>query len=273
MIDLGIPLANQLAGEDANKHNNCGPACGWMVGQWLGILPASGTVRDVKAELTGDWDWTGYTYTHQMVAWFNARGVPAVQVQPEDVAGVIRAALARGHATIYLSYWDLGARSGGHFRVAAAMDADIVRLNNPWGAVVDRWTDGEVNGHSLANWLVLIRQARPAPPTRTEEETVDILLPSAKARWEALGVSAFTDGMLFKTYLRVFKAWVEDGQDGVRDPPLASGRSGATAPTPTSCSTTGSSGTGAPTPAWSTNSRCTSAAPCWRSAAGHREQA
>jgi len=218
VVDLGVPLANQLAGEDGNRHNNCGPACGWMIGQWLGILPPEGTVRDVKAELTGDWDWTGYTYTHQMVAWFNARGVPAVQVQPADVAGVIRAALARGHPTVYLSYWDLGARAGGHFRVAGAMDEAVVGLNNPWGAVVDHWTDGEVNGHSLGNWLVLVRQARPAPPEGTEEDTMDILLPAAKARWEALGVSAFTDGMLFKTYLRVFKAWVEEGQDGVRDP-------------------------------------------------------
>jgi N-acetyl-anhydromuramyl-L-alanine amidase AmpD len=205
------PIINQLAQPDNNDANDCGPATADMIARDLGLVPVDETVRQVKLEETGNADWTGYTTTMQMQAWFASRGVPCLQVQTQDPAGAIADALATGWPVAYLRYGDVATKTGGHF-VAAVPRAPLYTFANPWTGAYDLWSAADVNVNSLGGWLVIVQRAK-------EVVTVDDTLKAAAvARFSALGVQPLTDGALFKAYARMVDRWIKSGRDALTDP-------------------------------------------------------
>jgi len=210
-VQLTVPLLSQLATGNSNRFNQCGETCVKMVAEFLTMPAASESIYQIEGDEMGDPNAVGYSTTTQAVEWFVNRGVPAIQVQPQDVAASISAALTQGYPTIYLSYWDLAARTGGHFRVAVGDDGANITFNNPWTGGVDVWPYADVNNNSLGHWLVIVQQAKAA--------TVDTTLQAAAvARYSALGIQANVNGALFKAYARQIKVWMAYGQDNLLDP-------------------------------------------------------
>lgn len=212
MASLPIPLENQLTSDGPNKYNECGPACIRMVMDYFGLDMGDG-IDAIDVAETGSEQYVGYTTTNQMVAWFAARGVPAVQSQPSDVAAAIAANLSRGWPCIWLGYWDRTNLTGGHFELPVSVDdAGAITLNNPYGGVTETLSAADLNTYSLG-WLVTIQATK-----EDMQMANDPMLAAAKARWEALGVGANPNTAIFAAYLRRFKAYAAAGQDSVLDP-------------------------------------------------------
>ena len=208
---LDWPIINQLTQPDNNDASDCGPATADMIARYLGLVPADEAVRQVKLEETGNGDYTGYTTTVQMQAWFASRGVPCVQVQTQDPGSAIADALANGWPVAYLRYGDVTAKTGGHF-VAAVPGQPTFTFANPWNGGYDLWTAADVNANSLGGWLVIVQQAK-------EQPTVDDTLKAAAvARFSALGVQPNTAGALFAAYARMVDRWIKSGRDALADP-------------------------------------------------------
>lgn len=209
VASLPIPLDNQLTSDGPNKYNECGPAGIRMVCDYLGIDPGE-SIDAIDTDETGDESLIGYTTTNQMVDWFTARGVPAVQAQPLDTAAAIAGNLAKGWPCIYLGVWDRAAMTGGHFEVPVADTGTGIVFNNPYGAFTETLSYADVNRYSLG-WLVTIQEAK--------EATMDPALQAAAvARFSALGIKPNVDGAIFKQYARMVDRWLQSARDNLADP-------------------------------------------------------
>lgn len=163
-VNLDIPLVNQLPPDntDPNAYNDCGPASTDMIAKYLSMVPGSTeSIQQIKADETGQLNYTGYTYTNELAQWFVDRGVQAYTTTVSDVASTLISNLKQGFPCIYLRYWDLANKTGGHFVVAKGFDPsqDTITFNNPWGGVVDTWSYDQVNSDSVGGWLVVVKKA------------------------------------------------------------------------------------------------------------------
>lgn len=157
-VVLDVPIDNQLSEPDNNTFDDCGPVCAEMVADYYGIQHEN--ARQIKTDWTGNPDYVGYTTTGEMTQWFLDHSLPALQIQSPNPFGAILDGLSKGWPSVYLRYWDTTNKSGGHFVVARGYDpaTGLVSLNNPWGGVIDTWSQDQINSNSLGGWLVTIQK-------------------------------------------------------------------------------------------------------------------
>lgn len=217
-----FPIVNQLppGNDDPNAYNDCGEACIRATGLYLGMASAKAeTLRQIKTDETGDWNYLGYTTTDETTTWFTRQGISSYQSQPSDVPASIVSQLKLGYPIIYLSYWNLEKKTGGHFRVSTDFDelAKTIMFMNPWGGFFETWTYDDVRNNSLGQWIVVVQKTAPiqgVPP-------VNPSLQAAAAANFSMANAAIVpnqDGAIFKAYVRKYKVYVDSGYDDVLNP-------------------------------------------------------
>lgn len=208
---LSVPLLNQLSGNDdndrANQYNECGPTSVRMLFLYYGL---DESVLDITTEATSDPYWHGYTYTYQLASVLNDKNLHAVQVQSNDVVSAAKQALRNGYPVIYLRYWNLAAKTGGHFCVLVGDPDGDAYLNNPWGGVLDHWTWDQVAENSLGGWLIIVQKAKSDVDPKLYQEAVTY--------YQSFNVACNPDTALFKAWLRWYLFYASNGYDKMLNP-------------------------------------------------------
>lgn len=220
-VRLGIIPENQndpAQDPSPNAADNCGPATANEMARYLGVLPNNENIAVTLAEETGEPNWLGYTYTYQMAGWFTGLlGVPAVQTQPADVVAALVDAVGRGWTAAYLRYWDEQNLTGGHFEAIDGYETDAQGNRtwyaaNSWDGSWETFTDDELRGYSVANWLVIVQQGK-----KIVEDPI-ITTARNKARMANAAITFNETGALFLSWVRKVRAWINSGQDNAVDP-------------------------------------------------------
>ncbi len=197
-VDLPVPVYDQLTDADAvNNPLDCGEECLRMLADYYGV--AHETDLQIKAEVLGSPDATGYSYVGQLVEWLSNRGLPAVEVQTDNPAQAMLDALVSGWPSIYLRYFDLQGFTGGHFVVGRGYDpaSGLLALNNPWRGVVDHWSADDVNRYSSGGWVIVVQK---------EELTLDEIFIQ---QWKS-----YKPDVAVNEGAAIFKYWIDQRRQG-----------------------------------------------------------
>lgn len=199
VVDLPVPVYDQLTDSDAvNNPLDCGEECLSMLADYYGLAHESDL--QIKIDITGSADSTGYSYVGQLAAWLAQRGLPAVTAQSDNPAQALLDALSSGWPAIYLRYWDLAAATGGHFVVARGYDpaSGLLALNNPEGGVVDHWSADQVNRSSSGGWVIVVQK---------EELSLDEIFIQ---QWKS-----YKPDVAVNEGAAIFKYWLDQRRQGV----------------------------------------------------------
>lgn len=137
-----FPQLAWYAGDDGanNRYNNCGPAAACAVMEYA-------TWQRWTPDAVHDWmrgeSYLGYTYVSDIVRFLRAHGLDAVAVKVTSegaLRDLCRREIAAGHPLIYLSYFNLYTRAGGHFTVVRRADKQAGLINSYGAYPSSGWT-------------------------------------------------------------------------------------------------------------------------------------